>query len=210
MLVAVVYFSLIHELPPVEDIESFFSTQEGEGFQAGRVWDRDREILLFELSHPLAADRRWLDLNPVGPDSLPQLAIQATLVSQDEDFWENEGYLVGRLIQNSIVGLLGRPVHEGNLTIAERLLETTLLSGSMPGQPFHALRRAGIPGRGIDSALPQTTDPDMVLERRILRESGFRFRFSRVGIFRKARRSTQLGGNGHAGWPPSGAQLQPS
>ena len=106
-------------LPSVEDYESRFGSVSAPELPATRLYDRTGEVLLYEVSNPAAANRRWVDIVAESPDRLPAFA-QATLAFQDPVFWTHPGYDW----QSALTSIMGTP---GSMTLTEQLVAHTLL-----------------------------------------------------------------------------------
>jgi len=78
-----VYASFAEELPPPEEI----SRKSLEAFETTRLYDRTGEHLLYEILPPDGGRRTWVSL-----DQLPQYLIDATVVMEDKDFYDETLY----------------------------------------------------------------------------------------------------------------------
>lgn len=124
LVAALAFASLTAGLPPVSEIEGQFGPSGAEIFLPLRFYDRSGRILLLELVHPRAADRRWLRVDSGKPDSIPTSLVDAVIASQDATFWTNPGYDLGELAR-SLVG--EEQAGTRSATITERLVEVALL-----------------------------------------------------------------------------------
>ncbi|HEY42744.1 MAG TPA: hypothetical protein G4O11_02055 [Anaerolineae bacterium] len=127
LVFALLYADLTRGLPRVQEIEQVFGPIGSEVFKPVRIYDQSGEVLLFEVLHPSAAERRWLKIDPLAYDVLPHHVIQASVLALDETFWENPGYGPEALLQVLIGSLLRQAQPGSSPTIAERLVETHLL-----------------------------------------------------------------------------------
>ncbi len=127
MAVALAYADLTGGLPPVQEIEYAFGLVGSESFQPVRIYDRSGEVLLLEVIHPAASDRRWLRIDPLAADVLPHHVIQGTIAALDATFWTNPGYDAGALLQDLMAALLRQPIDTLERTIGQRLVETHIL-----------------------------------------------------------------------------------
>jgi membrane carboxypeptidase/penicillin-binding protein len=127
LVFALMYADLTRGLPRVEEIEHVFGSIGSEVFKPVRIYDQSGEVLLFEVLHPSAAERRWFKIDPLAYDVLPHHVLQASVLSLDETYWENPGYDPEALLQVLIGSLLRQPEPRSTPTIAERLVETHLL-----------------------------------------------------------------------------------
>ncbi|UCF60267.1 MAG: transglycosylase domain-containing protein, partial [Anaerolineaceae bacterium] len=127
LVFAIMYADLTEGLPRVQEIEQVFGSAGWEAFKPVRLYDQSGEILLFEVIHPSAADRRWLRIDALAIDVLPHHVLQASILALDETFWENPGYDPDSLMQFLMGSLLNQPGLRSTSTIAEMLVETHLL-----------------------------------------------------------------------------------
>lgn len=119
-ILAVLYASIAHDLPPVEAIPAYLDRQSGLLRQPTRLYDRSGMHLLAVLA-PNEAERPFLALEEFSP-----LLVKATLALEQPDFWDAPGYR-----------LSGWRNPEAHPTLAQRLAFTFLLAEEPP-----TLRRA--------------------------------------------------------------------
>ncbi len=127
LIFALMYADLTEGLPQVQEIEHVFGSPGWEAFKPVRIFDQSGEILLFEVIHPSAAERRWLRVDPLAIYVLPHHVVQASILALDHTFWDNPGYDPDSLMQFLMGSLLNQPGLRYTPTIAERLVETHLL-----------------------------------------------------------------------------------
>src|SRR3989304_1781286 len=89
---ASVYLQAAADLPDVSSLPGLFGPTGQEAHRPARLYDRSGQVLLFELVHPLAAERRW---QPLG--ALPAGVVDATVAALDPSFWTNRGYPDGMI-----------------------------------------------------------------------------------------------------------------
>jgi membrane peptidoglycan carboxypeptidase len=124
---AISFASLMRQLPPVEEIELVLGSPGSEGFSPTLLYDRTGEILLLELMHPLASERRWLSLNPGSMASIPQTVVEATLAAQDPSFWQNPGFEARAMVGALLANQARRDAAPLAYTITQQLAENTLM-----------------------------------------------------------------------------------
>jgi membrane peptidoglycan carboxypeptidase len=78
-----VYASFAEELPPAEEI----SRKSLDAFETTRIYDRTGKTLLYEIIPPQGGRRTW-----VGIEELPQYLIDATVVMEDKNFYDETLY----------------------------------------------------------------------------------------------------------------------
>ena len=78
-----VYASFAAELPPADEIRQ----RSLDAFETTRIYDRTGEHLLYEIIPPDGGRRTWVSL-----DSLPQYLIDATVVMEDKNFYDETLY----------------------------------------------------------------------------------------------------------------------
>lgn len=86
-----------------------------------RLYDRDGQHLLFSVEDPLGDQRRWVTL-----DELPRYVVDATLISEDEDFLLTSHYDPIRTLSGMWSYILGTEVRGGS-SITSRLVRNALL-----------------------------------------------------------------------------------
>lgn len=125
---------LVGDLPPVILIEAQFGLRGAESFRPPVVYDRGNQVPLFEVLHPLARQRRWVE---AGTGELPQYLEAALLAALDPTFQGNAGYDLAGLISPA------QPA-AANRTITQRLVDAALLPPSQPstGPAARALQSA--------------------------------------------------------------------
>ena len=116
-----VYLQAAADLPGVSSLPSLFGPPGQEVHRPARLYDRSGQVLLFDLVHPLAAERRW---QPLGV--LPAGVVDATLAALDPTFWTNRGYPDGMIERSLLAVLTGASVANGAPTLTERLVDQTL------------------------------------------------------------------------------------
>jgi membrane carboxypeptidase/penicillin-binding protein len=159
ILGALGFEEIARELPSVEEMETVFGTGEELSFQPLRIYDRDRQVVLFEALNPAAETSRWQRVAS-GNASLPTHALQATLAAVDETFWENPGYQSHSLLQSMTGGSSGGRRNPAN-TLTQRLVEAQLLA--QPGEgsiPFVRHARSVL----LAAELNQRYDKSQILE----------------------------------------------
>ncbi|MHB1317175.1 MAG: transglycosylase domain-containing protein [Anaerolineae bacterium] len=99
-----VYASFAKELPPAEEIQR----RSLDTFETTRIYDRTGQHLLYEIIPPEGGRRTWVSL-----DTLPQHLIDATLVMEDKNFYDETLYTnffgvnvegVGRAVWGELTG----------------------------------------------------------------------------------------------------------
>ncbi|HET7010227.1 MAG TPA: transglycosylase domain-containing protein [Anaerolineales bacterium] len=127
------YLVAAADLPDVSTLAAIMGPEGEEVHRPARLFDRSGQVLLFELVHPLAAERRWVRL-----ESLPAEVGVASVAALDPTFWSNEGYPPGSLSQALVAVLRGVPVEAGPRTLTQRLVEQTLTTGADARRPSQA------------------------------------------------------------------------
>jgi membrane peptidoglycan carboxypeptidase len=127
LISALLFADLSAGLPPLESIELAFGPAGEEGFQPTRIFDRSGEIVLLEVLHPAASERRWVHLSPAYEDVVPQHVIDATLAAVDTTFLSNPGYDPQSVFQAFLDKFFRRSSAEYHETIAQDLIEAQLL-----------------------------------------------------------------------------------
>jgi membrane peptidoglycan carboxypeptidase len=118
---ASVYLQAAADLPDVSSLPNLFGSPGQEAHRPARLYDRSGQVLLFELVHPLAAERRW---QPLG--ALPPAVADATVAALDPTFWTNRGYPDGMIERSLLAVLTGAALAEAAPTLTERLVDQTL------------------------------------------------------------------------------------
>jgi penicillin-binding protein 1A len=106
-------------------LEDAFGLPGSERFRPALLFDRSGEVLLAEVTHPLAAERRWQRVS-----GLPQAVTQATIAALDPTFWQNPGYVPSSATARLWQAVLGRSGAEAERTITERLAALTFTEAS--------------------------------------------------------------------------------
>jgi membrane peptidoglycan carboxypeptidase len=128
-----VYLQAAANLPDVSTLATIMGPSGQEAHRPARLFDRSGQVLLFELIHPLAAERRWVRL-----ESLPEGVAAATVAALDPDFWSNAGYAPGALQESLVAVLRGTPVDLSSETLTQRLVNQTLTSAADLQRPIQA------------------------------------------------------------------------
>src|SRR3990170_5938572 len=68
MTLGAAYLQAAADLPDVAALASMFGPVGHEGHRTARLFDRSGQVLLFELIHPLAAERRWVSVEDLPDD----------------------------------------------------------------------------------------------------------------------------------------------
>ncbi len=122
---------LTRDLPDAGNIEGMFGLRGAESFRPVVVYDRSGQVPLFQISHPLAADRRWLSLNDGRYDSIPEDLANATIAILDPTFWTNPGYDLEAL-RTVLFEAGADQAPSQRLTLTQRLVNAALLPPSGP------------------------------------------------------------------------------
>ncbi|OGT27506.1 MAG: hypothetical protein A2Z17_06745 [Gammaproteobacteria bacterium RBG_16_66_13] len=109
------------DLPDVAALATMFGPAGHEGHRPARLFDRSGQVLLFELIHPLAAERRWVSV-----EELPDDVVAATIAALDPSFWSNPGYPPGSLGDSLLAVLRGTALELESETLTQRLVAQTL------------------------------------------------------------------------------------
>lgn len=125
---------LVGDLPPVAQIEAQFGLRGAEAFRPPVVYDRSNQTPLFEVLHPRARQRRWVE---AGTGELPQYLEAAMLAALDPTFMTNAGYELAGLVS------LAQPSTTSR-TLTQRLVDSSLVPAPQPtsGPAAHALQSA--------------------------------------------------------------------
>lgn len=118
---ASVYLQAATDLPDVSSLPGLFGPPGQEAHRPARLYDRSGQMLLFELVHPLAAERRWQPL-----EALPTGVVDATVAALDPTFWTNRGYPDGMIERALLAVLTGVSLADDLPTLTERLVDQTL------------------------------------------------------------------------------------
>jgi membrane carboxypeptidase/penicillin-binding protein len=139
LFAAISYASIARQLPLVGEIEHVLGSPGSEGFSPTLLYDRTGEILLLELMHPLASERRWLSLDPGSMASVPQSVVEATLAAQDPGFWQNPGFEPRAVVGALLTSQARRRTDPLAYTITQQLAKSTLmpLTGGDPSNWAH-------------------------------------------------------------------------
>ena len=125
---AFIYAENVAGLPLGSDMDGVFGPIGRESHIPVRIYDRSGEKLLLELLHPLAQERRWYYLDPTGPLTLPSYVVQATIASQDQDFWTNRGYSPRHLVSSIFLSSSTESGQEIEDTLTQQLVEAQVIN----------------------------------------------------------------------------------
>jgi membrane peptidoglycan carboxypeptidase len=125
ILGGLVFEQIARGLPSVEAMETVFGSGEALGFKPLRIYDRERQVVLYEAANPAAEASRWRRLES-RDDSLPSHVLQATLAAVDDTFWVNPGYPPSVFLQRIIRGT-SEQGDDFAATLSRRLVEAQLL-----------------------------------------------------------------------------------
>lgn len=89
--------------------------------QSTKIYDRTGEHLLYEIH---GAQKRTL----ISLSDIPNHVKQATLVSEDRDFYEHRGFSLRGILRAAIVNILGKGKLQGGSTITQQLVKNAILS----------------------------------------------------------------------------------
>lgn len=120
-----VYLQAASDLPRVDSLAGLFGPAGQEVYRPARLFDRSGQVLLFDLVHPLAADREWQPLS-----ALPHSVADATVAALDPSFWTNRGYPSGSIERSLWAVLAGNDLGESGPTLTERLIDQTLTTAA--------------------------------------------------------------------------------
>lgn len=148
---ALIYAEVEKGLPEAEDLEEVFTRSGATGFMPTRLYDRTGEVVLFEVLHPLAADRQWYELEKDG-EGHDSWIVTGTVAAVDDGFWGNPGYELPDVLLTAAQILLGRDDGEWRLTITQQLVERVLAPESQQVDPpvIRYLRSTMLAGRLAD------------------------------------------------------------
>lgn len=109
-----------------------------------RFYDRNQNTVLFETLNPAAQSRRWYQIDPDGPITLPEHIIFASVSAQDRDFWETPA---SPLLQTlNALTIIWRPpaARDQEVGIVDLVAEAQVVPLSASGNQkatFHAIQR---------------------------------------------------------------------
>ena len=128
LVISAVYSEYVTALPAGADMSKIFGPIGREAFIPVQVFDRTGTEFIVELSNPAAEQRRWHYLDSAGPLTLPPNVIQATIASQDESFWTNQGYVGEELWRALFAGSIFEGAPYKSNTITQKLVEAQLIA----------------------------------------------------------------------------------
>lgn len=88
--------------------------------QSTKIYDRTGEHLLYEIH---GAQKRTL----ISLSDIPNHVKQATLVSEDRDFYEHRGFSLRGILRAAVVNVLGQGKLQGGSTITQQLVKNAIL-----------------------------------------------------------------------------------
>lgn len=115
LFTAFIYGWLLHDLP---DIDRF---QEGVALPSTRIYDRNGQ-LLYEIVDLYDGSQQNIAL-----DELPACLPQATLATEDENFYQHPGVDITGVMRAAWLNLRGGEVRAGGSTITQQVARTLLL-----------------------------------------------------------------------------------
>ena len=114
------YMLVTRDLPSLDSLPIELDPETGRLYQPTRLYDRSGEHLILALENPAAAGRQVLGLDSSQANYLPESLISATLAASDPDFWQQPGF--------TMVGL-GQDTHP---TLTQQLAYELLLKQEAP------------------------------------------------------------------------------
>ena len=114
------YANLTRDLPSPMLLPALLDSPNGLLLQPTRIYDQTGVHLLLSLDNGRAVDRQIIPLDSSNPTHLPEVLVNATLVTADPSFWSHPGFLWKDLTSDHIS------------TLAESLVSDLLLSIEPP------------------------------------------------------------------------------
>jgi penicillin-binding protein 1C len=109
---------LIIALTPTPDIASFANRQV---VQSTKIYDRTGQTLLYDYNRD--AKRTLISLADISPN-----AIQATIATEDSNFYQHGGIRITAIIRAAIADFFGGSFSQGGSTITQQVVKNTLLT----------------------------------------------------------------------------------
>jgi membrane peptidoglycan carboxypeptidase len=95
------YMWAVADLPSLENLPILLDEQTGRLYQPTRLYDRTGEQIILSLENPAAAGWQVLSLDQSQANYLPDEIVDATLATVDPTFWENRGYSLINITQDT-------------------------------------------------------------------------------------------------------------
>jgi membrane carboxypeptidase/penicillin-binding protein len=115
------------DLPPVTTLEHQFGLRGREGYEPVRFYDRDGDVVLYEVFNPQAAGARWLYIQEDGPIDIQEDTLRALLAAVDPDYFSRSTPTIPQMLCDYFMQWLRGSVPLSSASVPQMLVEAQLI-----------------------------------------------------------------------------------
>jgi membrane carboxypeptidase/penicillin-binding protein len=140
LVIALLQSQVTADLPPVMILENQFGVRGREGYEPVRFYDRDGDVVLYEVFNPQAAGARWLYIQEDGPIDIQEDTLRALLAALDPDYFSRSTPTIPEMVRDYFMQWLRGSIPPSSVNVPQMLVEAQLMPLGMNRLPDNTHR----------------------------------------------------------------------